>query len=123
VYKNLVFISVGVVDSGAFKGEDTLDDLRTRTEENLVKYVELANGLGVPSAYRLAVGTDAVDEVEKLCLQVAKEFPRSTFFAGKIIFQRERWYHWLLHNNTANAVQKRLHWVGRTMVILPARLR
>lgn len=123
VYKNLVFISVGVVDSGAFKGEDTVEALRTRTEEQLVKYVELANGLGVPSVYRMSIGTDAVDEVEKLCLDVAKEFPRSTFFAGKIIFQRERWYHWLLHNNTANAVQKRLHWVGRTMVILPARLR
>lgn len=123
VYKNLVFISVGVVDSGAFKGEDTVEALRTRTEDQLVKYVELANGLGVPSVYRMSIGTDAVDEVEKLCLDVAKEFPRSTFFAGKIIFQRERWYHWLLHNNTANAVQKRLHWVGRTMVILPARLR
>ncbi|MBA3698641.1 MAG: APC family permease [Planctomycetes bacterium] len=123
VYKNLVFISVGVVDSGAFKGQDTVDDLRERTQENLVKYVELANGLGVPSTYRMAIGTDAIDEAETLCLEVAKEFPRSTFFAGKIIFQRERWYHWLLHNNTANAVQKRLHWVGRTMVILPARLR
>ncbi len=123
VYKNLVFISVGVVDSGAFKGEDTVDELRERTQENLVKYVELANGLGVPSTFRMAIGTDAVDEVETLCLAVAKEFPRSTFFAGKIIFQRERWYHWLLHNNTANLVQKRLHWVGRTMVILPARLR
>jgi amino acid transporter len=123
VYKNLVFVSVGVVDSGAFKGEDTVEELRARTQEHLVKYVELANGLGVPSVYRMAIGTDAIDEAEKLCLEVAKEFPRSTFFAGKIIFQRERWYHWLLHNNTANAVQKRLHWVGRTMVILPARLR
>ena len=123
VYKNLVFISVGVVDSGAFKGQDTVDELRERTQENLQKYVELANGLGVPSTSRMAIGTDAIDEAEKLCLAVAKEFPRSTFFAGKIIFQRERWYHWLLHNNTANAVQKRLHWVGRTMVILPARLR
>jgi amino acid transporter len=123
VYKNLVFLSVGVVDSGAFKGQDTLEDLQKRTDENLQKYVELANGLGIPSTYRMSVGTDAVDEVEQLCLNVAKEFPRSTFFAGKIIFQRERWYHWLLHNNTANAVQKRLHWVGRTMVILPARLR
>ena len=123
VFKNLVFISVGVVDSGAFKGEDTVDQLRAKTLENLTKFVELANGLGVPSTYRMAIGTDAVDEVETLCLAVAKEFPRSTFFAGKIIFQRERWYHWLLHNNTANAVQKRLHWVGRTMVILPARLR
>jgi hypothetical protein len=123
VYKNLVFISVGVVDSGAFKGEDTIDELRRRTEDNLKKYVELANGLGVPSTYRFAIDTDAVDEVEKLCLQVAKDFPRATFFAGKIIFQRERWYHWLLHNNTANAVQKRLHWSGKTMVILPARIR
>jgi hypothetical protein len=123
VYKNLVFISVGVVDSGAFKGEDTVEALRSRTEENLIKYVELANGLGVPSVYRMSISTDAVDAAEKLCLDVAKEFSRTTFFAGKIIFQRERWYHWLLHNNTANAVQKRLHWAGRTMVILPARLR
>ncbi len=123
VYKNLVFVSVGVVDSGAFKGQDTIEELTRRTEDNLKKYVELANGLGVPSTYRFAIDTDAVDEVEKLCLAVSKEFPRTTFFAGKIIFQREHWYHWVLHNNTANAVQKRLHWSGKTMVILPARVR
>jgi hypothetical protein len=112
-----------VVDSGAFKGQDTIEELTRRTEDNLKKYVELANGLGVPSTYRFAIDTDAVDEVEKLCLAVAKDFPRTTFFAGKIIFQRERWYHFLLHNNTANAVQQRLHWSGKTMVILPARVR
>jgi hypothetical protein len=123
IFKNLVFISVGVVDSGAFKGQDTIDELRTRTEDSLKKYVELANGLGIPSTFRCSIDTDAVDAAEKLCLQVGKEFPRTTFFAGKIIFQRERWYHWLLHNNTANAVQKRLHWAGKTMVILPARIR
>ncbi|HEX3132258.1 MAG TPA: APC family permease, partial [Planctomycetota bacterium] len=47
IFKNLVFISVGVVDSGAFKGQDTIDELRTRTEDNLRKFVELANGLGI----------------------------------------------------------------------------
>lgn len=123
VYKNLVFVSVGVVDSGAFKGQDTIEELTRRTEDSLKKYVELANGMGIPSTYRFAIDTDAVDEVEKLCLAVAKDFPRTTFFAGKIIFQREHWYHWVLHNNTANAVQKRLHWSGKTMVILPARVR
>ncbi len=122
VYKNLVFISVGVVDSGAFKGQDTLDRLRDRTRENLQRYIEMANALGVPSTAHMVIGTDAVDEAEELCLHMTKKYKRVTFFAGKIIFQRERWYHWLLHNNTANSLQKRLHWVGQTMVIIPARI-
>jgi amino acid transporter len=121
-YKGLVFISVGVVDSGEFKGEGAVDDLQARTREMLESYLELARGMGVPAAYRMAVGTDAVDTAEALCLAVAKEFPKSTFFSGKLIFQRERWYHALLHNNTALALQKRLQWAGKTMVTLPVRL-
>lgn len=56
-------------------------------------------------------------------VEVAREFPRVVFFAGKMIFQRERWYHRLLHNETALAVEKRLRWVGQTMVTLPIRVR
>ncbi len=122
-FHNLVFLSIGVIDSGGFKGENALEDLRTRTEQDLVRYVELARGLGVSATGRLAIGTDAVEEAERLCLAVAAEFPSTTFFAGKVIFQRERWYQRLLHNETAFAIQKRLQWAGRTMVILPARVR
>jgi hypothetical protein len=39
-----------------------------------------------------------------------------------LIFQKEKWYHRLLHNETAFAIQKRLHWSGMTMVILPVRV-
>lgn len=122
-YKGLVFISVGVVDSGEFKGEGAVEELQQRTEEMLQRYVRLARGMEVPAAYRMAVGTDAVDTAEQLCLAVGKEFPKATFFVGKMIFQRERWYHALLHNNTALALQKRLQWAGKTMVTLPVRLR
>ena len=122
-FHNLVFLSVGVIDSGGFKGEDAIESLRERTERDLARYVELARGLGVAATWRLALGTDAVEEAEKLCLAVAAEFPRTTFFAGKVIFQRERWYQKLLHNETAVSIQKRLQWAGRTMVILPARVR
>jgi amino acid transporter len=122
-YKNLVFVSVGVVDSGEFKGEGAVEDLQARTREMLERYLELARGMGVPAACRMAVGTDAVDTAEALCLAVAKEFPKSTFFSGKMIFERERWYHALLHNNTALALQQRLQWAGKTMVTLPVRLR
>ena len=64
-----------------------------------------------------------MEEAEKLCLDAAREFPRITFFAGKMIFQRERWYDRLLHNETALALQKRLQWAGKTVVTLPVRVR
>jgi len=122
-FKNLVFLSVGVVDSGEFKGEDAVEHLRRRTEEMLTNYVGLATGLGMPATARMAIGTEAVAEAEKLCLDVAREFPHIVFFAGKMIFQRETWYHRLLHNETALAVEKRLRWVGKTMVTMPIRVR
>ena len=122
-FKNLVFLSVGVVDSGGFKGEASVDELRKRTEETLVQYEELARRIGMPATSRYALGTDAVEEGETLCLDLAKEFPRVTFFAGKVIFQREAWYQHLLHNETAAAIQKRLQWAGKPVVILPARVR
>ena len=54
--------------------------------------------------------------------QTAEEFHRATFFAGKVLFEHEGWIHRLLHNETAVAVQSRLHWKGHTMVILPVRV-
>jgi amino acid transporter len=122
-FKNLVIVSVGVLGAGEFKGEDAVATLRQQTEETLRKYVDLARRLGIAATSRYAIGTDAVDEAERLCLQVAQEFPQVTFFAGKIIFSRERWYQRLLHNETALAIEKRLQWAGHTMTILPARVR
>jgi amino acid transporter len=121
-FRNLVFVSVGVIDSGGFKGEDSLEALRAETEFALSRYVALAERLGVPATSRHALGTDAVLEAEKLCLEVKREFPQATFFAGKVVFERERWFQRLLHNETAFAIQKRLAFAGETMVILPARV-
>ncbi len=122
-FRSVIFVSVGVVDSGAFKGEEEVDRLTQQTDETLQRYVDLAHGLGIPATSRKALGTDAVAEAEKLCLGLVREFPRTTFFAGQVIFQRERWFQRLLHNETAYAIQKRLQWAGQTMVILPARVR
>jgi amino acid transporter len=120
-FRNIAFLSVGVIDSGTFKGEGSLEALHRKTEHDLARYAELARKMGIPSVTRLAVGTDTVDEAERLCHEVALEFPRTTFFAGKVIFQRESMLQRLLHNQTAEAIQRRLHWEGKTMVILPAR--
>jgi len=121
-FKNIVFVSAGVVDSAALREEDPLARLRKATEENLARYVKLANDQGFASTYRMTFGTDVISELEQLCLSVGREFHPATFFAGQLVFQRERWYQPILHNETAFAVQKRLHFAGHTMVILPARV-
>ena len=71
----------------------------------------------------MSVGIEPVSEAEELCREVAKTYPRSTFFAGKLVFQREKWFQRLLHNETAYAIQHRLQWEGLPTVVLPVRVR
>lgn len=121
-FKNVIFLSVGVIDSGESKGVDSVEALDVRTQAMLDQYVEMAHKLGIPAVSRYRTGTDAIHEAEALCRQVARDFPHVTFFAGKVVFSQERWYQALLHNETAFAIQKRLQWAGLTMAVLPAKV-
>ena len=121
-YKNFIFVSVAVVDSGSFKGPGDMENLNRSVRESLDKYVGLARKLGFAADYRTGVGTDIVETATELCLGISKEFPRSVVFTGQLTFALEKFYHKLLHNETAFAIQRRLHWSGLTTVILPIRV-
>jgi amino acid transporter len=122
-FRGLVFLSVGVIDSGEFKGGHAVEHLQQQTSELLAQYRSLAAELGLPSTSRMEIGTEVVESAEVLCLRVAREFPKATFFAGQLIFQQPRWWHGILHSGTARAIQERLQWAGRAMVTLPIRVR
>jgi hypothetical protein len=122
-FSNFIFIGVGVIDSGNFKGSREIEALKARLRDELGKYVGLARRLGLSAEYRFAIGTDVVDEASNLALKLAEEFPQTVFFSGQLIFQRRRWYQRLLHNETAYAIQHRLQFAGRPMMILPVRVR
>src|SRR5207244_4063102 len=100
-FRNLIFLSVGVVDSVHFQRARAVEDLRKSSEGALGRYVDLARRLGMPSTSFMAIGTDAVDELEHLCLAVARKFPKAIFFAGQLVFQKDTWYGRWLHNETA----------------------
>jgi amino acid transporter len=121
-FRNMVFVSVGIVDSDAFKGIDALDELRAHKEADLNRYVEFARRLGLAAAYETTIGTDVVDAAEELCLTAAKRFGTVVVFGSKLVFRRERWYQALMHNHTNEALQSRLQWAGLTMTILPIRV-
>jgi hypothetical protein len=122
-FRNVVFVSVGVIDSEFFKGAEHLDALERHTRENLARYVEVARQLGIPARSEYRIGTDVVQEASELCCELAREYPRAVFFAGEVVFDEPRWFDRLLHNDTAYAIQRRLRFAGVTVVILPVRLR
>ncbi|MCX6574208.1 MAG: APC family permease [Candidatus Aminicenantes bacterium] len=122
LYKNFVFISVSEVDAGAFKGADAVSCLDGSTCEALRKYVDLARRLGFPAESRHDMGIDVVETASNLCERVAKEFPKSTVFAGQTVFRRPGIVNRILHNETAFAIQQELRWKGITTVILPIRI-
>lgn len=122
-FKGLLFLSVGVIDSGEFKGGQAVEQLEARTRKVLDDYRMLAAELRIPATTRMAIGTEVVATAESLCLEVLKDFPRATFFAGQLVFQRPRWWHRVLHNGTPRALQARLQWAGHAMVTLPIRVR
>lgn len=121
-FKNYIFVSIGVIDSATFKGIEAVEEVRQNTEKSLKEYVRTAHGLGLAADYRMKVGTDAVAGAEEVCVAIAKLFPRSIFFAGKLIFQRERWMQRLLHNETAYKLQRSLQFAGLNAMVLPVRV-
>jgi amino acid transporter len=122
-YKNIIFVSVAVIDSGSFKGVEEIEALEISIKSGLEKYVAMAHKLGFAADYRMALATDVVESIIEICKETAEEFPRSTVFTGQLTFRLEKFYHRLLHNETAFAIQRRLQWDGLTTVIMPIRVR
>jgi len=122
-YKNIIFVSIAVIDSGSFKGAEEMQALEGSIKYGLERYVDLARRLGIAADYRMAVGTDVVEGATEICQQLAEVYPRATVFTGQLTFRLEKFYHKMLHNETAFAIQRRLQWKGLTTVILPIRVR
>jgi amino acid transporter len=121
-FKSYVFVSVGIIDSENFKGAAEIEALKKQTDADLQKYVEFAHRLGFRAECRYDIGTEAVEEVVTLCDQVQKEYPRSIFFLGQLVFENDKFYYRFLHNETAFAIQRRLQFSGLQAVVLPIRV-
>ena len=120
-YKNFIFVSVGVIDNSRFKGVKEVQNLEADTIEHLKKYVEYATRWGYYSEFHYSIGVDAIDEIEKVCKELIKEYPKATVFAGKLIFREENYINRLLHNQAAMTIQSRLLFSGVPVVVLPIR--
>jgi hypothetical protein len=121
-FRNFVFLQIGVVDAGNFKGADELDALREHTEKSVERYAEWARGRGYGASTFSAIGHDLVGEAMRLARAAAARFPNHVFFAGQLQFDREtRLTRWL-HNSTAFHLQRQCLLADLPFVILPIRI-
>jgi amino acid transporter len=121
-FKNVVFCSVGQVDSAQFKGHEELEALEAHVKTDLEKYVDMGQRMGWYCEYRYVLGTDVVQELEHLARDVVKEFRRCIVFTGQLMFERENFFTRALHHETAYVIQRRLQFAGIQVIILPIRV-
>ncbi|MFA5394360.1 MAG: APC family permease [Candidatus Ratteibacteria bacterium] len=121
-YKNFVFLQVGLIDSGGFKGIEEIDRLRDSVQDDLQNYVEFMKGYGYYAEGFCATGIDVAEEVDKLAKEILKKYPEATFFGGQVVFPNETPVTRFLHNQTVFIVQRRLYNLGVPFVILPIRV-
>jgi len=121
-FKNFLFVNARTVDAHAYGGEGALEQMREDAAHTLEYFVDFCQSHGMASASYIGFGTDAVEEVTRMCEQISHEYPNSIFFTSKLVFASDNWFTRLLHNQAALAVQRRLHFEGLQMVILPMKV-
>ena len=121
-FKNFIFVNARTVDSHAYGGEGALEQMRAEANATLKFFVDFCHSHGMASSSYLGFGTDVVNEVTRQCEEISTEYPNSIFFTSKLIFENDNWFTRLLHNQAALAIQRRLHFDGLQMVILPMKV-
>jgi amino acid transporter len=122
IYKNYVFVEVGIVDAGTFKGVEEIDGLKEHVKTELDQYVDFMNRSGYYAEAKMALSHDVVAGCNELASQVMEKFPQAVFFMGQLVFPQETYFSRLLHNNTVFAVQRSLYHRGVPFIILPIRI-
>lgn len=122
VYKNFIFASVGEIDTEEFSDEARWHALRRDTKQMLKQYVDFCTARGLPATYYHDYGTDVIETISRLTERIAADFPHASFFAAKLIFERDTLFTPLLHNQTAYLLQKRLHGKGQNLIIMPMKV-
>jgi hypothetical protein len=122
IFKNFVFVEVGVVDVGNFKGVQEVGRLETQIKTDVDRYVRLMRKNGFYAEGISEMGVDVVEEVMRITPGIIEKFPGALFFGGQLVFEKDSFIHRLLHNHIVFALQRRLYRQGIPFVILPIRV-
>jgi amino acid transporter len=122
VFRNFVFLEVGVLDAGNFKGPQEVDHLQGTIRRDVDRYVQFVQCEGYYAESVVDIGVDVVDQVTHIAPTITARYPTAVFFGGQLLFIKESVFSRLLHNQIVFGVQKSLHRMAIPFVILPIRV-
>ena len=122
VFRNFVFVQVGVVDAGNFKGADEVENLKRYIQSGNQRYVDYLRSRGLSAESVAAVGIDVVQKASELAPTILQRFPNAIFFGGQLVFRRETFFTRVLHNYAVFSLQRRFYQQGLPLLILPIRV-
>ncbi len=121
-FRNFVFVEIGVIDAGNFKGVDEVGHLKTQISKDVQRYVSFMRSQGCFAEGLSYVGLDVIGEAEKIAPEILKRYPTAVFFGGQLVFPEETMFTRLLHNHTVFVLQRKFYQQGIPFVILPIRV-
>jgi amino acid transporter len=121
-FGHFIFVQVGALDAGSFKGAEELERLKTETAAGVQRYVEFARCHGFTAEAVTDVGHDIVGKIAEVSDTLLQRHPGAVLFGGQIAFTEEtRWTRWL-HNYAVFALQRLFCRRGVAFIIVPARI-
>ncbi|MGC3956662.1 MAG: amino acid permease, partial [Verrucomicrobiota bacterium] len=121
-FGHFIFVQIGALDAGSFKGAEELERLKTETAAGVKRYVEFAQRHGFTAEAVTDVGHDIVGKIAELSEDLLRQHPNAVLFGGQLAFSDEtRWTRWL-HNYAVFALQRVFCRRGVPFVIVPARV-
>jgi hypothetical protein len=121
-FDNYVFLQVGVIDAGNFKGTREVEELRQHVQNDVDQYVRYMRYNGLYAEAYCSIAVDLMDELSRLSAEIREKYPNAVFFGGQLVFSKDTFTNRLLHNNIVFAVQRRLYLEGIPFVVLPVRV-
>jgi amino acid transporter len=121
-FKNFVFVQVGVLDAGNFKGTEEVSRMKAEVRKELDRYVHYMRCHGYYAAGYSSFGNDVVDELARITPEILERFPNAILFGGQLVFPKTSFLSGVFHNYTIFAVQRRFYNQGIPVVILPIRV-
>ncbi len=122
VYKNYVFVEIGIVDAGNFKGEEELAHLEEHVGSDVRKYAECMRARGIQAEARSVIGPEILSTAFAIGCELAEIYPNTTFFGGQLVFEQETYMTRLLHNFTVFGMQREFFRKGMPFFVLPIRV-
>lgn len=121
-FKNYVFVEIGIIDAGVFKGVEEMEAQKEHVERELEKYLVYMRGHGYYAESFCSFGIDPVEEVVKIAPEILERFSQAVFFGGKLVFAEDTFASRLLHNNVIMEIQRQFYRQGIPVVVLPIRV-